>query len=71
MPLELHGWSYRHPQPQVAEWAGHSVHVLMKVYAKCIDGHEEAARFRIDAALTSGNPLGEFTTPVPTTRTEK
>jgi hypothetical protein len=31
------------PAPQVAEWAGHSVHVLMKVYAKCIYGQEEAA----------------------------
>lgn len=27
----------------VAEWAGHSVHVLLKVYAKCIDGQDEAA----------------------------
>jgi hypothetical protein len=37
--------------PQVAEWAGHSVHVLMRVYAKCIYGQEEAARLRIEAAL--------------------
>lgn len=36
---------------QVAEWAGHSVHVLLKVYAKCIDGQDEAARRRIEAAL--------------------
>jgi integrase len=39
------------PAPQVAEWAGHSVHVLLKVYAKCIDGQEEAARRRIERAL--------------------
>lgn len=39
------------PAPQVAEWAGHSVHVLLKVYAKCIDGQEEAARRRIENAL--------------------
>ncbi|MGI5245963.1 tyrosine-type recombinase/integrase [Dactylosporangium sp. CA-139066] len=26
------------PATQVAEWAGHSVNVLLKVYAKCIDG---------------------------------
>lgn len=39
------------PATQVAEWAGHSVHVLLKVYAKCIDGQEEAARRRIEAAL--------------------
>ncbi len=40
------------PAPQVAEWAGHSVHVLLKVYAKCIDGQDEAARRRIEAALS-------------------
>jgi integrase len=39
------------PATQVAEWAGHSVHVLLKVYAKCIDGQEEAAKHRIQAAL--------------------
>jgi hypothetical protein len=39
------------PAPQVAEWAGHSVHVLMKVYAKCIDGQQEAAKRRIEDAL--------------------
>ena len=39
------------PAPQVAEWAGHSVHVLMKVYAKCVDGQEEAVRHRVEAAL--------------------
>ena len=39
------------PATQVAEWAGHSVHVLLKVYAKCIDGQDEAARRRIAEAL--------------------
>ena len=39
------------PATQVAEWAGHSVHVLLKVYAKCIDGQDEAARRRIEAVL--------------------
>jgi integrase len=41
------------PATQVAEWAGHSVNVLLKVYAKCIDGQDEAARSRIEAALRS------------------
>lgn len=41
------------PATQVAEWAGHSVHVLLKVYAKCIDGQDEAAKRRIEAALTA------------------
>lgn len=39
------------PATQVAEWAGHSVQVLMRVYAKCIYGQDEAARHRIEAAL--------------------
>jgi integrase len=39
------------PPTQVAEWAGHSVHVLMKVYAKCVYGQDEAARRRIETAL--------------------
>jgi hypothetical protein len=39
--------------PQVAEWAGHSVNVLLRVYATCIDGQDEAAKQRIEAALTT------------------
>src|SRR5262249_29356189 len=32
---------------EVAEWAGHSVGVLLRVYAKCITGqHEVAIRWR-------------------------
>jgi integrase len=38
------------PPTQVAEWAGHSVNVLLKVYAKCIYGQDEVARTRIEAA---------------------
>jgi integrase len=41
------------PATQVAEWAGHSVHVLLKVYAKCIEGQDEVARRRIEEALES------------------
>jgi integrase len=43
------------PATQVAEWAGHSLHVLLKVYAKCIDGQEDAARARIALALGSAS----------------
>jgi integrase len=32
---------------QVAEWAGHTVDVLLRVYAKCISGQQEAAKRRI------------------------
>jgi integrase len=39
------------PAPQVAERAGHSVEVLLRVYAKCLDDGEKAANTRIDAAL--------------------
>jgi integrase len=32
---------------QVAEWAGHTVDVLLRVYAKCIAGQQEQAKQRI------------------------
>lgn len=38
--------------PEVAERAGHSVDVLLKVYAKCIDGHQDLANRRIESALS-------------------
>jgi len=34
---------------QVAAWAGHSVEVLLRVYAKCIDDSETSALKRIEA----------------------
>ncbi len=39
------------PTTQVAQWAGHSVHVLLKIYVPCIDGQDEVARKRIEGAL--------------------
>lgn len=36
---------------QVAEWAGHSVNVLLRIYAKCLVGQDEIARRRISDAL--------------------
>ena len=42
------------PAPQVAEWAGHGVDVLLRIYAKCIEGQQAAARKRISAALLDG-----------------
>jgi integrase len=41
---------------QVAEWAGHSVAVLLSVYAKCIDGQEDIARQQIEKALDESHP---------------
>ncbi|HZL65922.1 MAG TPA: tyrosine-type recombinase/integrase [Candidatus Limnocylindrales bacterium] len=39
------------PATEVAERAGHSVEVLLRVYAKCLDDGEAVANKRIDAAL--------------------
>lgn len=39
------------PPTQIAEWAGHSVEVLLRVYAKCIDGQDDVSRRRIEDAL--------------------
>lgn len=39
------------PPSQVAQWAGHSVAVLLRVYAHAIEGQEDEARRRIAAAL--------------------
>lgn len=39
------------PVAQVAEWAGHSVDVLLRVYAKCLDAEEDRALRRIQDVL--------------------
>jgi integrase len=39
------------PAPEVARRAGHGVAVLLRVYAGCIDGHEQLWNGRIDKAL--------------------
>lgn len=39
------------PAPEVARRAGHGVDVLLRVYAGCIDGHEEMWNGRIEEAL--------------------
>jgi integrase len=36
---------------QVAEWAGHGVDVLLRIYAKCVAGQDELAKRRISDAL--------------------
>jgi len=38
------------PAPQVADWAGHSVDVLLRVYARCISGQQAEAKRRIEEA---------------------
>jgi integrase len=39
------------PATEVAEWAGHSVEVLLKIYAKCLDGGKARSRAKVAAAL--------------------
>jgi len=39
------------PPARVAEWAGHSVEVLLRVYAKCVDGDDVTALRRIEATI--------------------
>lgn len=41
------------PATQVAEWAGHGVEVLLKIYAKCIAGQDRLWEGLIDQALDS------------------
>jgi len=36
---------------QAAAWAGHGVDVLLKIYARCVEGQDEVAKRRIAAAL--------------------
>ncbi len=42
---------------QVAEWAGHTVNVLLRVYAKCIAGQQTEAKRRILEATQSDQGL--------------
>lgn len=51
--LDMAQWRHR-TRAQVAEWAGHSVAILLKIYAKCIDGQDDIAKRRIEEAL--GDP---------------
>ena len=46
------------PPAQVAEWAGHSVAVLLRIYAKCIDGQDQIAKRRIEDALRDPDDAG-------------
>lgn len=42
------------PATTVAAWAGHSVEILLKIYAKCLDGQDAVARRRVENALGWG-----------------
>lgn len=45
------------PAPEVAARAGHSVEVLWRVYAGCIDGHDQLWNNRIEQALNEQTAL--------------
>lgn len=46
------GWLAAGVAPtRIAEWAGHSVEVLLSVYAKCLDGQEDKDLARLNAFL--------------------
>ncbi|OEU85686.1 integrase [Streptomyces abyssalis] len=45
--------------PEVARRAGHSVEVLLKIYAKCIDGQEAEMNDRIMKGLGEDEPEGD------------
>lgn len=49
------------PATQVAEWAGHGVDVLLRIYAKCLDGTQDAARRSIENVLNP--PSGALAQP--------
>jgi hypothetical protein len=39
------------PPAQVSEWTGHSVAVLLRIYARCIDGQDQLNKRRIQDIL--------------------
>jgi hypothetical protein len=48
------------PATEVAAWAGHSVEVLMRVYARCVAGLEDVWTARVEASLRSpSEPQGQ------------
>jgi hypothetical protein len=51
------------PATEVARRLGHSVAVLMKVYANCVDGQEDQVNARIEAALTAPSDRGTLGEP--------
>jgi integrase len=50
------------PPADVAAWAGHSVDVLLKIYAKCLDGGTQQLRNRMDRALGHDQTTPNFGT---------
>ena len=47
------------PATEVAAWAGHSVEVLMRVYARCVAGLEDVWTARMEASLRPPSEPGD------------
>jgi len=49
------------PAPEIAKWAGHSVEVLTRIYAKCVAGLDDVWISRMDSSLGNhpGNETGD------------
>ncbi|MBR8744994.1 tyrosine-type recombinase/integrase [Nocardiopsis sp. MG754419] len=45
--------------PQVAEWAGHGLDVLLRIYARCLDGGERERRWPVSAGRRRFLCVGE------------
>ena len=56
-------WLNGVPPTTVAEWAGHSVEVLLRIYAKCLDGGDALVRRRIESALGYADTATEVSPP--------
>ena len=54
--LTPHGLNAGVAPAQVAEWAGHSVAILLRIYAKCISGQQDEAMRRIFDATQDEPP---------------
>jgi hypothetical protein len=51
-PLRSHvAAQLRRPPAEIAAWAGHSVEVLMRTYARCVTGMEDVWIARMDKTL--------------------
>ena len=56
------------PPTTVAEWTWHSVEVLLRIYAKCLDGGDALIRHRVQAA--PGHAVTDIATDAGTNRAQ-
>jgi integrase len=59
------------PATEVARRAGHSVAMLLSVYANCIDGEDDVVNARIEKALRAGRTVGKSGAGSATTRGQR